>query len=90
MNAYTQLADTRIAEMRSQAARHRMVQTARRARRAEQRTAVQPTAVQRTAVQPTAGLVTVLRRALSALLPPGAQRQGLGAAAPQLPCEPSA
>ena len=70
-----QLTDTRIAEMRSQAERHRIARTARRARRATERPAAQPIA------NPGSGL----RQVFSALLSSYGQRRQPGTAAAQAP-----
>ena len=70
-----QLAGTRIAEMRSQAERHQIARTARRARRA----------TQRPAAHPDTGPGSVLRQGLSALLTTYRQRRQSGTAAAQAP-----
>lgn len=77
MNPYIQqkLIDTRIAEMRSEAERHRMARMARRARRA----------TQRPAGQRIAGPASVLHYVLSALLTTYGQRRQPGTAAAQVP-----
>ena len=77
MNPYIQhqLTGTRIAEMRSQAERHRMARMARRARRATQ----QPVG------QRIAGPGSVLDRVLPALLATCGQRRQPGTAAAQVP-----
>lgn len=77
MNPYIQhqLAGTRIAEMRSQAARHQMARMARRARRA----------TQRPAGHPIAGPGSALGRVLLALLATCGQRRQPGMAAAQMP-----
>jgi hypothetical protein len=70
MHPYLQqkLIDTRIAEIRSEAERHRIARTARRARRA----------TQRPAGQPTAGPGSVLHHVLEALLTTYGQRRRPG------------
>jgi hypothetical protein len=77
MNPYIQqkLIDTRIAEMRSEAERHRMARIARRARRA----------TQRPVGQRIAGPGSVLHHVLSALLTTHSQRRQPGTAAAQVP-----
>jgi len=69
------LTDTRIAEMRSEAERHRIARAARRARRA----------TQRPAAQPLTDPGSVLRQVVSALLTTYGQRQQPGTAAAQAP-----
>ncbi|MGH3419581.1 MAG: hypothetical protein ACRDOD_08335 [Streptosporangiaceae bacterium] len=77
MHPYTQqkLIDTRIAEMRSEAERHQMARTARRARRT----------TRRPASQPDAGPGSVLHHVLSALLTTYGQRRQPGTTAAQAP-----
>lgn len=70
-----QLIGTRIAEMRSQAGRHRMTRIARRARRA----------TQRPARRRIAGPGSVLGRVLPTLLAACGQRRRPGTAAAQVP-----
>lgn len=77
MHPYVQqkLTDTRIAEMRSEAERHRLARAARRARRA----------AQRPAAQPIADPGSVLRQVLPALLTTYGQRRQPGTAAAHAP-----
>jgi hypothetical protein len=77
MHPYIQqmLIDTRIAEMRSQAERHRIARTARRVCRP----------AQRPAGQPIAGPGAVLHQVLSALLTTCGQRRQPGTVTAQVP-----